>query len=313
MTQTASERLRTTAAATRVRFTWWGVRKTLDDSEIVEVAGVLGTSALFLSASKRLINTRNDAYRRLTKKRGEITRFWKGLTLPYVEAGVRLLRQSDVVFFNGRMHELRDELLASASYFADMLESIKDEAQASLNGLYREEDYPKNVADLFTAVWEFPPTEPPSYLMTLSPEVYEAEKRRVAVQFEEAVRLAEREFAERFAELVASLTDMLRPTEDGRRKVVRAQSVESLREFFQRFRSVSVTDDATLNALVKQAESALEGRGADGLRYDAALRLSVRGAMEFIGQQLERHITTLPTRRLIRPTQKEKCHAAESV
>ena len=43
--------------------------------------------------------------------RSQIISFWKGLSLPYPEPGVRLLKQDDVGNFNQRMGEFRQELI----------------------------------------------------------------------------------------------------------------------------------------------------------------------------------------------------------
>src|SRR5579859_1787081 len=95
-TSTPAQRLRRTAAAVRVHFTWWGTHKTLTAQQKEEVGGAYGADARFLTAGKKLIDTRHEAFRRLTSIRTRAVNYWRGLTLPYVEPGVRLIRQADV-------------------------------------------------------------------------------------------------------------------------------------------------------------------------------------------------------------------------
>jgi hypothetical protein len=91
-----AQRLRRTAAAVRVHFTWWGVHRTLTAAQKEEVGDNYGADARLLSAGKKIVDVRHEAFRRLTSIRTRCVNFWRGLTLPYVESGVRLIRQSDV-------------------------------------------------------------------------------------------------------------------------------------------------------------------------------------------------------------------------
>src|SRR5207253_1102886 len=97
--ETPAQRLRWLAAAVRVHFTWWGVHKTLTSQQKEEVGVTYAADARFLTAGKKLVATRHEAFRPLTSVRGRVVHCWRGLTLPYVESGVRLIRQSDIEAF----------------------------------------------------------------------------------------------------------------------------------------------------------------------------------------------------------------------
>ena len=94
-----AQHLRRVAAAVRVHFTWWGVHKTLTAQQKEEVGLACRADGKLLTAGKKLIDTRHEAFRRLTTLRSRIVSYWKGLTLPYPEPGLRLLRQSDLEAF----------------------------------------------------------------------------------------------------------------------------------------------------------------------------------------------------------------------
>src|SRR3954454_8679947 len=106
----AAQQLRRTAAAVRVHFTWWGVHKTLTARQKEEVGLAYAADARFLTAGKKLIDVRHEAFRKLTSARGRTGQYWRALTLPYTEVGVRLIRQSDVDSFVHTMEGFRDEL-----------------------------------------------------------------------------------------------------------------------------------------------------------------------------------------------------------
>ena len=95
-TDSPAQRLRRMAAAVRVHFTWWGVHRTLTNQQKEEVSSTYSADAQLLTAGKRILDVRHEAFRKLTAIRGRVVSYWKGLTLPYVEPGVRLIRQADI-------------------------------------------------------------------------------------------------------------------------------------------------------------------------------------------------------------------------
>src|SRR5204862_8253189 len=86
-TASPAQRLRRVAAAVRLHFTWWGVHRTLTAQQKEEVGDAYGADARLLSAGKKLIDVRHEAFRGLTSIRSKIVHFWRALTLPYVESG----------------------------------------------------------------------------------------------------------------------------------------------------------------------------------------------------------------------------------
>src|SRR5581483_8011191 len=81
-------RLRRTAAAVRLHFTWWGVHRTLTGRQKEEASEAYGADAHFLTAGKKIVDVRHDRFRALTSVRSRAAAYWRGLTLPYVEPGV---------------------------------------------------------------------------------------------------------------------------------------------------------------------------------------------------------------------------------
>ena len=93
-------RLRTTMAAVRLAFTWFGVRKTLSPVQKAEAAATFDAAGNFLSAGKKLLDTSHPAYKAVTSVRGQILAFWRGISLPFPDPGIRLIRQDDVALFD---------------------------------------------------------------------------------------------------------------------------------------------------------------------------------------------------------------------
>jgi hypothetical protein len=156
------------------------------------------------------------------------------------------------------------------------------------------------VRGLFGVEWDFPSVEPPAYLMRIAPEVYEQERQRVAVRFEEAVKLAEQAFASEFARLLAHLTERLSGGEGGERRIFRDSAVTKLTEFFQRFRHLNVRSSPELDALVERAQELINGVGPQQLRDRADLRSEIATRMAEVRTNVEALITDVPRRRLVR-------------
>ena len=195
------------------------------------------------------MDVRHEAFRRLTSLRSRIGQYWRGVSLPYVEPGLRLIRQADIETFVPTMTGFREDLRQAEADLNAVYEEVKADARSRLGRLYDPSDYPAEVRGLFAVSWDFPSVEPPSYLMRVMPEVYEEERRRVAARFDEAVRLAEQAFASEFARLLSHLAERLAGGENGERRVFRDSAITNLTEFFTRFSDLNVRSSSELDAL----------------------------------------------------------------
>jgi hypothetical protein len=295
-----AQRLRRVAAAVRVHFTWWGVHRTLTAQQKEEVGDTYGADARLLSAGKKIIDVRHDAFRKLTAIRTRIVSYWKGLTLPYTDPGVRLIRQADIPAFVHTLEGFRDELIQAETDLNAVYEQIKADARTRLGRLYNPEDYPLEVRNLFAVEWEFPSVEPPSYLMRLNPDIYQQEQERVARRFEEAVTLAEQAFLAEFAKLVSHLTERLSNGEDGQRQIFRDSVITNLTGFFERFRHLNVRSSQELDQLVEQAQKLVQGVSPQQVRDNNDLRSRITAEMAQVQTQLEGMLVTRPRRQIIR-------------
>ena len=294
-----SQWLRETAAAVRVSFMWMGVRKTLTQEQKNQAAESFGAEGDFLSARKKLLDTKHTAYKAVTAVRGKVIAFWKSLTLPFPEPGVRLIRQHEVERFNQRMTDFRTELEDAVHTLNQHFEELKTAACRRLGDLFDANDYPRSLSGLFGVEWDFPNIEPPDYLCQLNPAIYEQERARVASRFDEAVRLAEQAFVSEFAKLIEHLTERL-SNGDGERKVFRDSAITNLQEFFDRFRQLNVRSSADLDALVERAQQIVGGVEAQSLRDNNDLRQQITTQLSSVQSVLDGMLVDRPRRRIIR-------------
>jgi len=180
----AAQRLRTTMAAVKLAFTWLGVRKTLAPEQRTTAARAFHADRELLSATKLILDTKNPAYRAVAAVRSEASGYWRTVTLPFPEAGIRLLPQNSLGMFANTMQTYRERLQESARELAGQYDTIKSEAQRRLGTLFNASDYPNTLDGLFDLEVSYPTIEPPNYLMALHPDVYQAEQARVRERFE---------------------------------------------------------------------------------------------------------------------------------
>ena len=301
----AADRLRSTMAAVRVCFTWFGTRKSLNNEQKAQAAESFGAEGQYLTAGKKLLDSSHPAFKAVTAIRGRIISHWKGISLPFPEPGLRLIRQADVASFDAQMTTLRMELEAAVTTLNDHFDELRAAARDRLGSLYDSGDYPASLRGLFGITWEYPSVEPPDYLQRLDPKLYEQECQRVSSRFDEAVKLAEEAFVSELNRLVSHLSERLSGQEDGKPKVFRDTAIENLREFFSRFSRLNIRSNTDLDALVEHAQSVLRGVEPQQLRDNTPHRQQIVSQLAGVQATLDGLMVDRPRRSIIRPNQRE--------
>lgn len=295
-----AQRLRSTMAAMRLSFTWLGVRKTLTAEQKSEAADAFGAEGSFLSAGKKLLDTRHPQFRAVTTVRSQAVQFWKSQSLPYPEPGIRLIRQDAITSIDRQMTSYKAQLTDAVAQLDQDYGELKAAARERLGSLYNPADYPVSLCGLFDVAWDYPSVEPPDYLRQLSPELYRQEAERVQARFDEAVRLAEQAFLDELSRLVAHLAERLTGEQDGRPKVFRDSAVENLTDFFDRFRQLNVRSSEQLDELVAQARQVIRGTRPQQLRDSQSLRQQVAGELSRVESALDALLVDRPRRNIQR-------------
>jgi len=295
-----ARRLRRLAAAVRVHFTWWGVRRALTAQQKEEIGVACAADARLLTAGKKLVDVRHQAFRRLTSLRTRIGQYWRSVTLPYVEPGIRLIQQSGIDAFVHQLEGFREELTEAEGDLNAVYDQVKADACDRLGRLFNPADYPPEIRGQFAVDFDFPSVEPPNYLLQLNPEIYAEEQARVARRFEEAVQLAEQAFIGELAKLVSHLTERLTAGPDGEKKTFRDSAIANLTEYFARFRDLNVRSNAQLDQLVEQAQQIVRGIAPQSLRDNAGLRQHVATQLAAVQATLDGMLVDQPRRRIIR-------------
>jgi hypothetical protein len=302
-TTSPSTRLRATMAAVRVQFMWFGVKKSLTPDQKSQAADTFGAERNYLSAGKKLLDVSHPAFRAVTRVRTQIIGYWHGISLPYPEPGLRLIRQDDIPTFTVHMTTLKQELDEAVDQLDSKYDELKHAARRRLGTLFNASDYPTSLRGWFDVGYDFPSVEPPEYLRGLSPQLYEQESQRIAARFNEAVELAESAFTDELSKLVSHLTERLRGGDDGKPKVFRDSAIENLREFFERFRHLSISSNEQLDELVVQAQRIVRGVDPQQLRDNQSLRQQIATQLSTVQASLDGLLVDRPRRNIIRKPQ----------
>jgi len=297
---TPAEQLRTTMAAMRLSFTWFGTRKTLSPDQKARAAESFGAEGSYLSAGKKLIDVKHPAFRAVSAVRNRAVSYFRGMSLPYPEPAIRLVRQDRLDGITERMREFEEELDRAVANLDRAYGFLKSAARERLGSLYNEGDYPASLRGLFSMEVDFPSVEPPDYLRQLNPALYRQECQRVQARFNEAVELAEQAFCDELAKLVSHLTERLSGTEDGKPKIFRDSAVENLTEFFERFRQLNIGSHEQLERLVGDARRVVRGVRPQHLRDDQSLRQHVATELSAVQSVLDGLLVDRPRRNILR-------------
>jgi hypothetical protein len=298
--ESPARRLRATTAAVRLSFCWLGTRKTLNSDQKAQAAATFGADDDCLSASKRLLNVKHPAFKAVTAVKNRIVSYWKGVSLPFPEPGVRLIRQDRVDAFNTQMEDFQDELREAVEQLDEHYDQLKHGARQRLGDLFDPGDYPESLRGLFAVTWDHVNTEPPPYLQQLNPEIYRQESQRVAARFDQAVELAEAAFIDELHKLVAHLTERLAGEAHGKPKIFRDSAIENLTEFFERFRRLNVRSNEQLDELVGQCRQIVGGVDPQTLRDNQVLRTSVATELGEVQNVLDDLLVDRPRRNIMR-------------
>lgn len=298
--ENTAREMRQNMGAVKLSFSWLGTQRKLSDAQTKQAADMFSASTDLVTASKRVIDTKHPAYKAVTAIKSQAAAFWRGITLPYPQEGVRLIRQADVSTFEERMNDFKTQLAAAVANLQLEYETIKEKAREKLGSLYNPQDYPDTLEGVFSISWEYPPIEPPQYLLNFNPQLYAQEQSRVQQRFEDAVAMAENAFAEELSGLISHLVERLTDEPDGKKKTFKASTIENFKEFYQNFQRMNVRSNANLESLISQANNLVAGITPNDLRQSTDLQQSLRTQMSALQTSLDSVIREAPRRRILR-------------
>jgi hypothetical protein len=186
------------------------------------------------------------------------------------------------------MQERAERRAGLVDQFMAVYDDQRERGRATLNGMFRDYDYPVASATRakFTMTWQYLEF---GVSKNLPPEEYAkavaAMEQRFATM-ETECRLTLRETC---AELCQHLADTLTPAADGTKKRFFTSSVTNLVEFLDLFAKRDITNDTEMRDLAAKAKAIVSIATPDRLRDDDGMRAQVKTAME----KVRANITTM--------------------
>ncbi len=288
--------LREQFAAVKLRTKWWGITRAVDDYSKKKMAEAVDADEDEVSASKKLVNTKFPQYKACTAIRSQAKSWFKENTLPFPEDGVRLHKRTNIQDAVNTVAGFTARLDQAVAALQDSYWDLRQERKAKQRGMFREEAYPLTLVDQF-AIWiEFPSLDPPEYLKDGNERIWNQERARCAARLDEAVAMAEQALTNEFQEVLTHLVERLGYDEMGEAKKFRDGSVDNLREFFGKFRNLSIGSNESLDELVNAAQAILGNTKPDMLRDAPNVRDVVRQGMAAISGRLDELMVNRPSR-----------------
>ena len=89
----------------------------------------------YLSAGKKLLDTKQPAFKSVTNVRGRAVAYWRGISLPFPEPGIRLILQDDLSAVNVQLTSHKAELDEVVWRLDEHLDELKSAARERLERL----------------------------------------------------------------------------------------------------------------------------------------------------------------------------------
>lgn len=186
-------------------------------------------------------------------------------------------------------YRLERESLINA--FASEWDEIVSKASEYLRDMYSEADY-KPVDEMrarFRFEWRWVSVATPEKLARVSPALLQREIEKNSQAMRAEVDLIRDALRKQFKDLVHHMTQKLTFKEGEKKPVFRDSIVSNMKDFLNTFDALNLTNDAELEALVKDARRVMDSgvEDAQTLRDDDSLRADVATRFKEIKESLD--------------------------
>lgn len=256
------------AMLVRLNISQWTARKH-DKAISQEVADRHGANQDSGRYNKTLIA--HDAIKKINKMVNEARGWHYKNTLPWLDDGARILPAANFDAYSQQMRDFRHKFDSIVMDFVSAYPELKNQASLSLNGMFKEEDYPP--VDQIKSRYSFrvqidPLPASQDFRVDLSDE----EAKRIQAQIQERADLAQahamQDLWDRLYQTVSHMAEKLAKSD----AVFRNSLVENVQCLVNLLPRLNLTGDSTLEKMRQQIEDKLCAHGPDTLREDKRTR-----------------------------------------
>lgn len=192
-------------------------------------------------------------------------------TLPWNDNGGRLLPSANYFNYVKSVREFQDEYEQEVAKFLLVYPSLKDEARSRLNGMFNEDDY-LHVATL-REKYAFqnqiaPIPEADDFRVTLSADEVESIRESIEEQLKKSTEVAMQDVWDRLFKVVQHMIERLSDPD----KKFKNSLVENVKNLCALLPKLNITNNPSLNAVIKEAEEKLTVYDPEVLRQNQDIR-----------------------------------------
>lgn len=265
--------------AVSLRISQWSARK-FDAKETAKLAALHGVPAEVARVNKSLLANAQPLVD-VHKLSGEIRTLYYDKTVPWMYDGVNVMKSESYLDF---VHIMRPKLelwRKNAGIFVSQYPRLKEQAKLTMNGLYREEDYPHpaemprlfNIDLLF-----FPLPNPEDFRIKASDAETAALRAQLEQSIKDSYQVSMQAVWKRLYDCVSHAHERLANPST----VFRDSMVENARELCAVLPSLNIADDPDLERMRQALEGSLCRHTPDTLRQPGATRADVAAKMKDI-------------------------------
>jgi len=266
------------------------LRKSLTSPQREILADAFGAELQSVRGAREVVRRSHRLVKAITRELGNARTYWMDYTVAF-ERGVRLIRRDRIDKMNREMGEIQSQLDVAVDWLVAGWAEIVDDARERLGTLFDASDYAVTPTSV-RVVLSYPAIEPDRRLLAIAPELYEAERAKIAAHFAVAAAEAEQTLIEEFLSLVSHLRAKLEDGDDGRKKLIHASTLSALADFGARFSELSMTGNKTISDTVN---TLLPGISLKELRTSESYKSSVRQSLMTVEEQIQ--VLVAPRRR----------------
>lgn len=308
--RTPAEALRHHTKAVRIRYMQMGQQRQVSKAVRTQAAQQFEAASDAISMSKKLVDPKHPAIKAVMTQKAKIKAYVELHTLPYVEDGLRLIREDEITEFLKEFRRLRRVFLDKVRDLSAAMEDVKAQARERLGDLYNENDY-TDPEHSFDVLIDFPNVDPPDYLKKLDPKLYEEQYRRMVNDFQATTQLCQTQFVKFFERAVTQLQESLQGVKDGKKKCFRDSNANNLFEVMEMWQTklqpFGIGQGSEIAKMLSQTKEIIRGYDrttlAKNLRENAVMRDSVLQNLSKVGDTLTQMVEALPQRRVFKASE----------
>lgn len=281
----------------KLEVTSFSAGKKFTDGQRARMAEFFDSEVKSVSGTRQILNKKLPQVKAVYGIIRSARALWQGYTVKY-EEGTRLIKADKIVWMNEQIASFQESLQAAKDELWANWDLVKTDAKARLADLYVESDYNFDVRQTIWINISYPSVQPDVKLEKLGKDIWAKEMAKFAIKFDEAAHAAEAALRQEFADMIAGVAERLEggESEDGKKRVLQQRAVDNIVEFADRFRALSIGDNAELDALVAQAEQLAVGLDTKAMKADSGQHTAMREAFARLKTSIDAHVVTAAER-----------------